>query len=67
VGPRTDLDYVWRRKSCPYGDSSCDPSAVQPVATRYIDYAKVTLRLTVMMGLSFVRVTVSSIKSVVSM
>jgi hypothetical protein len=26
-------------KSCPYRDSNADPSAVQPIASRYIDYA----------------------------
>jgi hypothetical protein len=39
VGPRTDLDGVERRKSYPYRDSNSDPSAVQPVASRYTDCA----------------------------
>jgi hypothetical protein len=37
VGPRTDLDNVERRKSCPYQDSNSDLSAVQPTASRYTD------------------------------
>jgi hypothetical protein len=29
---------TWRaEKSCPYRDSNSDPSAVQPVVSRYID------------------------------
>jgi hypothetical protein len=34
MGPRTGLDDMERRKSCPYRDSE-----LQPVARRYIDYA----------------------------
>jgi hypothetical protein len=31
---------TWRgENSCPYRDSNSDPSAVQPVASRYADYA----------------------------
>jgi hypothetical protein len=37
VNPRTGLDDVERRKSYPYRDSNSDPSAVQPLASRYID------------------------------
>jgi hypothetical protein len=39
MGPRTGLDDVERRKSCPYRDSKSDPSAVQPVASRCTDSA----------------------------
>jgi hypothetical protein len=38
VGPRTGLEDVERRKFCPYLDSNSDPSAVQPVASRYTDF-----------------------------
>jgi hypothetical protein len=37
VGPRTGLDDVEKRNSRPYRDSNSDPSAVQPVASRYTD------------------------------
>jgi hypothetical protein len=37
VDPRTRLDDVEGEKSCPYRDSNSDPSAVQPVASRYTD------------------------------
>jgi hypothetical protein len=37
VGPRTGLDDMERRKSCPYHDLNSDPSAVQPVDSRYTD------------------------------
>jgi hypothetical protein len=39
VGPRTGLEDVGRRKSCPYRDSNSDPLAVQHVASRYTDCA----------------------------
>jgi hypothetical protein len=33
---------IWRRKnSWPYRDSNSDPSVVQPVASRYTNYASV--------------------------
>jgi hypothetical protein len=38
VSPSTDLDDVERRKSCLYRYSNSDPSAVQPVASRYTDW-----------------------------
>jgi hypothetical protein len=37
VGLKTDLDDVEKRKILPYRDSNSDPSAVQPVASRYTD------------------------------
>jgi hypothetical protein len=39
VGPEIGLNDMERRKSYPYQDSSSDPSAVQPVTSRYTDYA----------------------------
>jgi hypothetical protein len=36
---RAGLDEVERKKSCSYQDSNSDPSAVQPVASRYADCA----------------------------
>jgi hypothetical protein len=37
------MDDLEREKSCPYRDSNSDPSAVQPVASRYTDYAILAL------------------------
>jgi hypothetical protein len=37
VDPRTGLDDVEKRKFLTYRDSNSDPSAVQPVASRYTD------------------------------
>jgi hypothetical protein len=46
VGPRTDLDDVEKRKSCPHQNSNSDPSAFQPVASRYTDLSSaVSLQL----------------------
>jgi hypothetical protein len=42
MGPRAGLGDVttWRREnSSPYRDSNSDPSVVQPVTSRYTDYA----------------------------
>jgi hypothetical protein len=39
VRHRTGMDDVEGGKSCPYRDSNSDPSAVQPVASRYTDSA----------------------------
>jgi hypothetical protein len=39
VGPRTGLDHVEIRKSCPHRDSNFDPSAARLVASRYTDGA----------------------------
>jgi hypothetical protein len=35
----TDLDDMERGESCPYWDSNTNPSALQPVASRYTDWA----------------------------
>jgi hypothetical protein len=44
VGSRAGLDDVKKRNSCsPPPDSNSDPSAVQPVASRYTDYAISTI------------------------
>jgi hypothetical protein len=43
VGPRTGLDDVERKKSCPYRDSNSDPSAAQPVASHRTDCAWIGL------------------------
>jgi hypothetical protein len=37
VGPRTGLVAVEKKKIMPYRDWNCDPSAIQPVASRYTD------------------------------
>jgi hypothetical protein len=39
MGPRAGLDDVEKRKFFTSRDSISDPSVVQPVASRYIDYA----------------------------
>jgi hypothetical protein len=39
VGPWAGLDDVGRENSWPFRDSNSDPSVVQSVASRYIDYA----------------------------
>jgi hypothetical protein len=39
VGPRADLDNVEKRKFLNLRDSNSDPSVVQPVPSRYTDYA----------------------------
>jgi hypothetical protein len=39
VDPRASLDDVEKKNSSPYRDSNSNPSVVQPVASRYIDYA----------------------------
>jgi hypothetical protein len=39
VGPRTGPDEEERSKSFPYRDSNSDPSAMQPVTSRYTDCA----------------------------
>jgi hypothetical protein len=39
VGPRADLDERRRENSWPYRDLSSNSSVVQPVASRYTDYA----------------------------
>jgi hypothetical protein len=39
VGSRAGLNDVKRRKFCPYWDFNSTPSAIQPVASFYIDYA----------------------------
>jgi hypothetical protein len=39
VSPRAGLDDVEKRNFLPHRDSNSDPSVVQPVASRYIDYA----------------------------
>jgi hypothetical protein len=36
---RAGLDDVEKRKFLTYRDFNCDPSVVQPVASRYTDYA----------------------------
>jgi hypothetical protein len=41
VGPRAAPDQV-RRKSCPYRYLNSDPSAVQPVVSRYTDSCIIT-------------------------
>jgi hypothetical protein len=37
VGPRSGLDNLERRKSCPYRDLNGDPPTVQPIPSRYTD------------------------------
>jgi hypothetical protein len=39
VDLRAGLDDLEKRKSLPYRDSNSEPSVIQPVASRYIDYA----------------------------
>jgi hypothetical protein len=39
VDPRAGLDDVEKRKFLTYRDSNSDPSVVQPVSSRYTDYA----------------------------
>jgi hypothetical protein len=39
VGPRAGLDDVENRKFLTLPGLNCDPSVVQPVASRYTDYA----------------------------
>jgi hypothetical protein len=39
MGPRTSLDDLEKRKILPYRESNSDRSVVQPVASRYTDYA----------------------------
>jgi hypothetical protein len=39
VDPRAGLDDMEKRKFLPYRDSNSDPSIVQPVGSRYNDYA----------------------------
>jgi hypothetical protein len=39
VNPRAVLDNVEKRNSWPHRDTNSDPSVVQPVASRYTDYA----------------------------
>jgi hypothetical protein len=39
VGARASMDDVEKRNSWPYRDSNSDPSIVQPVTSRYTDYA----------------------------
>jgi hypothetical protein len=39
MDPGTGLDDVEKRKFLPYRDSNSDPSVIQPVASRYTDYA----------------------------
>jgi hypothetical protein len=39
VDPRAGLEDVESRKSCPYPDLNSDFSVVQPIASRYTDYA----------------------------
>jgi hypothetical protein len=38
MGPGTSLDDGERKKPCPYRDSNSNPSAVQPVSSRYTRY-----------------------------
>jgi hypothetical protein len=39
VDPRIGLEDVEKKNVCPYRGSKPDPSAVQPVSSRYTDYA----------------------------
>jgi hypothetical protein len=39
VGPRAGLDKVEKRKFLPVLESNSDPSVIQPVASRYTDWA----------------------------
>jgi hypothetical protein len=39
VDPRAGLDDLEKRKIWPYRDSNSNPSVVQPIASRYTDYA----------------------------
>jgi hypothetical protein len=39
VDPRADMDYVEKRKFLTLPGLQLDPSVVQPVASRYADYA----------------------------
>jgi hypothetical protein len=39
VDPRAGLDDMGKWKFLPYRDSNSDPSVVQPVGSRYTDYA----------------------------
>jgi hypothetical protein len=39
MDPRAGLDDLEKRNSWPYRDSNSDPSVVQPVASRYTDWA----------------------------
>jgi hypothetical protein len=43
VGPEAGLNDVEKKNSSPYRDSNSDPSVVQPVASRYTDWAISTL------------------------
>jgi hypothetical protein len=39
VYPRSGLGYMEKKNPLPYRDSTSDPLVVQPVGSRYIDYA----------------------------
>jgi hypothetical protein len=44
-GPKVGLDDVEKRQFLPYRDSNSDPSFIQPLASRYTDYAIPEYRL----------------------
>jgi hypothetical protein len=60
VGPRSGLDDLEGRKSCSYWDSKSDPSAIQPVARRYTDYAIRLVELGVYIHKNWIHIHYSS-------
>jgi hypothetical protein len=54
VGPRTGLNDMERRKSCPYQDLNSDPLAVQPISSHCTELINLIYNMIYISGVNII-------------